>query len=68
MDENEDDIIVTVKLPRAKLELLRKIIAREEAYGWLEGKLKTSWIWVVAGGILSLITFWDKIHAFMIKV
>lgn len=61
-DVNEQDILVTVKLPRKDYELMRKMIEREEAFTWLSSMIRASLIWVIAGGVLSVFLLWDQIH------
>lgn len=58
--EDEDEII-NVRLPRKDYELMRKMIQREHVFSWLERTFKASAIWVIAGGILSVILLWDKL-------
>ena len=64
----KNDEIINVKLPRAKYEILRKIIAREEAMGWLESKWRTHWVWVIGGGLVTIFVLWDRIQALVAKV
>lgn len=66
--DNKNDEIINVKLPRAKYELLRQMIAREEAMGWLEVKWRSHWVWVIGGGLVTLFLLWEKIQAFVAKV
>lgn len=60
-DLNKQDELVDIRLPRAEAEVLRKMIKREETYNNVTGMFKSSWIWVVAGGCLTLFALWDKI-------
>ena len=58
--ENQDEVII-VKLPRKDYDMLRQMIDRAEVYSWLTAKLRASWVWLVAGGVLSLILIWKEI-------
>lgn len=59
-DDFKQDELINVKLPRGDLEIVRKVIEREKAYNWLTITLKSSWIWVVAGGAIAMLTLSDK--------
>lgn len=58
---NEQDELVDIRLPRAEAEVLRTMIKREETYNNITAMFKSSWIWVIAGGLLTVFTLWDKI-------
>lgn len=58
---NRDDEIVEVKLPRGDYEVLRDVLEREKTYSYISRRLKSTWVWVVAGGILSLFALWNLI-------
>lgn len=60
-DFNKDELI-NIKLPRKQYELLKTMIEREEAYGWFTNTLKSSWLWIVGGGVLTLIMLYDRFH------
>lgn len=60
-DLNKQDEIVDIRLPRAEAEILRQMIKREETYTNITAMFKSSWVWVIAGGALTVITLWDKI-------
>lgn len=60
-DYQKDDEIITVRLPRSEYETLRRVLKREGAYTWFVNSLKSTWVWVVAGGVLSVVSFWDRI-------
>ena len=69
---SEDDLykeeeLVVIKLPRKEYEVLKVMIEREQTYDRLTGMLKSSWIWVVGGGVLTLILLWDRFHIGVIK-
>lgn len=64
----KDDEIIIVKLPRAQYEILRTVLKREEAYNWVGNTLRSSWVWVAAGGLLSVIALWDTIKNLLIGV
>lgn len=61
MDDNKGDEIITVLLPRRDYETVRQIIKERQAMSHIKGMLTTTWIWVVAGGLLALWALWDKI-------
>lgn len=60
-DDFKDEELISIKLPRSQYEMLKKMIKREEANEWFVNSLKNSWIWIVGGGILTLIMLWDRI-------
>lgn len=57
----KDDELVSIQLPRRQYEVLKTMIAREEAYSWFTAALKNSWLWIVGGGILTVLILWDRI-------
>lgn len=59
----KNDELVNVKLPRGDLEIIRNVIKREKAYNWFTGAMKSTSIWIVAGGVVTLFVLWDKIIA-----
>lgn len=60
-EDNKDDEIINVKLPRKDYETVRQIIRERQAMGFIKSWLTTSWVWVVAGGVLTVWALWDKI-------
>lgn len=58
-----DDELTTIQLRKEEVELFKKILAREAAWNYFESVVKSTWIWVVAGGILTLWALSDKIRA-----
>lgn len=60
-EDYKQDELVTVKLPRSDLEIIRNVIEREKAYNWITKTLKSTSVWVVAGGVLACIALWDKL-------
>lgn len=60
MSENDDEI-VTVRLPKWKLEKLDQMIDDRKAYDVLTAKLKNYWIWAVVAGAGSVFILWDTI-------
>lgn len=71
MTEDEmtrQDEIVTVRLPRHEYDTLRALIQERKTYSNLVIMIKTHWIWAVGGGLLTLYTFWDKIHMLLTGV
>jgi len=59
----EQDEIITVKLSRKEFDIVRKIIAREQAAGWFDGWIKNHWVWIVGGGILTFLYIGDQIKS-----
>lgn len=58
----KEEELVNIKLPRKEYEILKTMIKREEASQWFVNYMKSSWVWIVGGGILSVILLWDRIH------
>lgn len=58
---NKGDELVDVRLPRKDYDMLRSILERENAYSWLTSRLRSWWVFAVAGGIITLISFWDTV-------
>lgn len=63
--DNKNDEIINVKLPRSQYDILREVIRREEAYNYWTARIKSSWVFVVGGGILTIFLLWDKIHDYV---
>lgn len=61
-DDYKQDEVINVKLPRSQYEILREVIRREEAYNYWANRLKSTWIFIAGGGILTLWLLWDRIH------
>lgn len=59
--DDKDDEVITVKMPRWKIQKMEEIIKERQAYDVITGKLKSWWIWAVVGGSLSLIALWDVV-------
>jgi hypothetical protein len=57
----EEDDIVTVKLPKSEALVLKDIIKEREAYNFLINRLKTYWVFTVAGGVLVVWALYEKI-------
>lgn len=53
---------------KKEIEALKKIATERIAYDTLTQKLKTNWIWIVGGGVLTIWALWDKVHALFITV
>jgi hypothetical protein len=65
MDElNKEDELIDVKLPRKDYEIMREMIKRQEALGWL-GKYMRNVILVAIGGFMTFFAFWDSIKVFL---
>ncbi len=60
-EDYKDEELVTVKLPRKDYQILKEVLKREEVYGWVAVKIKSFWVWAVAGGILTVWALFDKI-------
>ncbi|PSH64646.1 hypothetical protein CU103_12235 [Phyllobacterium sophorae] len=60
-DDNKQDEIIEVKIPRKDYETLRDMIEREQSYTYITAYLKSFWLWAVIGGILTVWSFWDKL-------
>lgn len=60
-DDFKDQELIEIKLSRSQYAVLKNMLKREEAYGTFVGMIKSNWIFVVAGGVLSLWALWDKI-------
>lgn len=60
-DDFKEDELISIKLPRAQYEILKTMIKREQAYNWFKKALTNSGLWVVGGGILTLLLLYDKI-------
>ena len=67
LQDFKDDELINIKLPRKQYKVLQTMIEREETYSRLTGMFKSTWIWVVGGGILTLILLWDRLHLGVIK-
>jgi hypothetical protein len=53
---------------KKELEALKKIASERIAYDTLTNKLKSNWIWIVGGGVLTIWALWDKFHALLFTV
>lgn len=67
LNDFKNDELINIKLPRKEYEVLKVLIEREQTYSRLTNSLKSSWIWVVGGGILTLIMLYDRFHVGVIK-
>lgn len=65
---NRDDEVIIVALPREQVEVLKQVIKREQAYSWFISTIKSWWVWIVAGGVLTFITLYDKLGIFGAKI
>lgn len=61
LQDFKDDELINIKLPRRQYERLKTMIEREEAYDRLTSMLKSSWIWIVGGGMLTIFLLYDRI-------
>lgn len=62
-DINKEDELIDVKLPRKDFEIMREMIKKQEALSWL-GRYARNVLLVFAGGVITLITFWENISSF----
>lgn len=53
--------IVDVRMSREDFHTMQKMIDERRAYDVITGRLKSLWMWVVVGGVLSIISLWDVI-------
>lgn len=60
-EDNKEDEVITFKLPRKEAEIIRQMIRERQAMNYIKGWVSTWWVWMVAGGILSVWALWDKI-------
>lgn len=63
---NEDEFI-EVKLLKSEAQILKILIKEREAYNLFVNKLKGTYVFFIATGILALWALWDKIHAILIS-
>ena len=66
-DDNKNDEIIDVKLPRKDYEIMRQMIRKQEALGWL-GAYVRNVLLVAVGGFLTLFAFWDSIKLFLSQI
>lgn len=63
-----DDEIITISLQRSEAKVLKEMIREREAYNFFTNKIKTWWVWALAGGIITLIALWETLpHLFTDK-
>lgn len=56
----ESDEIIVVTLPREDYEIMRDMINKQRSLNWF-GKYARTVLFVFAGGMITLFTFWDLI-------
>lgn len=61
MSDYSEDELIDVELPRAEYKILKDVIQREEAYNWFYKWITGNWIFIVGGGILTLILLYEKL-------
>jgi hypothetical protein len=59
-DNNRDDEIINIRLPRSDYELLRLILKEREAKNWLTAKVSSWWIFGLGAGCLVLWKLWTE--------
>ena len=57
----DEEDIVTVRHLKSEAETLKQLIKEREAYNFLINKLKTYWIFTVAGGVLVVWALYEKL-------
>jgi len=64
-EDFKDDELVDVQLPRSQYKILKEVIQREEAYNWFYRMIVTNWIFIVAGGVLTVLLLFEKLQSFI---
>lgn len=60
MEENHNDEIINVRLPRKDYEIIRKVIERERTYSWLGAWFRSGWVWAVVGTSILVMTAYEQ--------
>jgi hypothetical protein len=63
----DDDEVINVTLPLGDYEVMRDMIERQKSLNWL-GKYVRTVLFVFAGGVLTLVMFYDTIVGIFKKV
>jgi hypothetical protein len=58
---DSDDKVITVRLPKKDLDMVRKIIERERAMSWFGSWLRTGLLWALMGFATLFLGLWDWI-------
>ena len=64
-EDFKDDELIDVQLPRSQYKILKEVIQREEAYNWCYRMIVTNWIFIVAGGVLTVLLLFEKLQSFI---
>ncbi len=64
MNEDNEDEVVIVELPKSSIKILKEVVRREEAYTWFINKIRNWWVLSVAAGVIILLTLIEKIQDF----
>ena len=64
-EDFKDDELIDVQLPRSQYKILKEVIQREEAYNWFYRMIVTNWIFIVAGGVLTVLLLFEKLQSFI---
>lgn len=64
-EDFKDDELIDVQLPRPQYKILKEVIQREEAYNWFYRMIVTNWIFIVAGGVLTVLLLFEKLQSFI---
>jgi len=64
-EDFKDDELIDVQLPRSQYKILKEVIQREEAYNWFYRMIITNWIFIVAGGVLTVLLLFEKLQSFI---
>lgn len=57
----DEDITVTIRLPKSEADLLKEIIKEREAYNFIINKVKSYWVFTVAAGVLVVWALYEKL-------
>jgi len=64
-EDFKDDELIDVQLPRSQYKILKEVIQREEVYNWFYRMIVTNWIFIVAGGVLTVLLLFEKLQSFI---
>ena len=62
-NDYRDDELIDIRLPRNEYQVLKEMLKREEALGWFKSWIRTWWVWIGIGGIISIITLFEKLKS-----
>lgn len=64
----KDDELITIRLPRKDYEILKDIVEREKTFTNIGKYLRSSYVWIIGGGILSVILYYEQLKGYLIGV